>query len=99
MTRFEEYCARGVQRHGDRFKVPTGAAFIDAFNKGPEYRVKVRTVFASGDVHERWGYVSATTGWAPAFLLMHRRGAHGSSDLLYDGRDEIIDAKWLRRAA
>ena len=48
-------------------------------------RVRVVTVYGTGPDREeyvRTGVVGLTTGWRPAFLLMHRTSDHGSSDLL-----------------
>lgn len=95
MTRFEQTCARLAAKHAPKpFIAPTGDAFIDAFNKGDKFRVKVRRTYESGHVEERWGYVSITGGWQPAFLLMRRRGQHGSSDVLCH-LDTIIDTRYL----
>lgn len=52
-----------------------------------DYRVEV-DVYGDGQVIER-GRISTTTGWRPAFLLMHRRSDHGSSTLL-DGRARVL---------
>ena len=87
-TRFEDYCARGRAQHGDRFQAPTDMRWINAYNNGRDYRVKVR--FSHGE--EKWGFVALTTGWGPSFMLMRREGQHGSSDLLGD-RDEIVAHK------
>lgn len=95
MTRFEQTCARLATRHaGKKFIEPKGQHLIDAFNRGDKFRVKVRTTYPGGATRERWGYVSITTGWSPSFLLMARRGQHGSSDLLNE-RDEIIETRYL----
>jgi hypothetical protein len=95
-TRWQEFIARGERQYGPHFRPPEGAEFIEAFNKGEEFRVLVRAVYPLGDIYQRWGYVSATTGWEPAFMLMKRRGVHGSSDLLDPKRDKIVDYKWLK---
>ena len=94
MTRFDEYCQRQKARYGERFVPPTGREFIRAFNEAPRLRIKVRSVY--GDkIHERWGFVGITSGWwRPAFLLMHRIGQRGSSDLLDPARDTIIAERW-----
>lgn len=54
-----------------------------------ECRIKVRYTFASGEVYERTGTVGVTSGWKPAFLLMHRSSDISSSDVLSE-RDEIV---------
>lgn len=96
-TRFQEYCDRQRAKYGDRFTAPTDARLIYAYNQGHEYRIKVRTTYPSGETHERWGFVGITTGWAPAFLLMHSTRAYGSSDVLSD-HDEIIGWHWRKSA-
>lgn len=89
-TRYEDACARGRAQYGDRYEPPTGQALIAAYNA--EGRVRVVTTYPGGETYTRTGTVSLTTGWRPAFLLMHRSSDHGSSDLL-DERDEIIAYK------
>jgi hypothetical protein len=94
-TRFQQYVYERYMEHGQRFNPPTDETFIDAFNKGDMFRVKVVTMI-DGKAHwPRWGYVGITTGWSPAFLLMKRRGAHGSSDLLNPLVDKVVETKWL----
>ena len=95
MTRFEQYCARQRARYGAQFVAPTGAALIDAYNKGERYRVNVRTTYPDGAHEDRWGYVALTTGWVPSFMLMRRRGQTGSSDLISE-RDTIIASRWIK---
>ena len=54
-------------------------------------RVRVVTVYGTGPDREeyvRTGIVSITTGWRPAFMLMHRSSDHGSSDLL--GSSDVV---------
>lgn len=70
-----------------------GSALRDAAQFAPYYgksvRIKVIREYPSGDSYVRRGRVSMTTGWMPSFMLMHRLGDHGSSDLL-TGRDRIV---------
>lgn len=96
MTRFEEYCQRGRARWGDKFVPPTGTEFINAYNSGTDFRIKVRTKYVT-EVYERWGFVGITTGWAPVFLLMHSVRARGSSDTLNPDRDKIVECKMVSR--
>lgn len=79
---FQRYLAE-KKRDDDRFD-PSELAkkFIPHFRSG--VRIKVRNAD-----HVRTGRVGATTGWKPAFILMHRSNAHGSWDVLSDD-DEII---------
>lgn len=95
-TRFQQFLARGYQEHGQRFTPPEGDAFIDAYNKGDTYRIKVVTVLDKKTRWERWGYVGITTGWKPAFLLMKRFGQMGSSDTLSPAWDKVVDSKWWK---
>ena len=96
MTRFEEYCERKRAEYGDRFVAPTGEQFINAFNRGQAYRIKVRTDYGDGEVRERWGFVGITTGWQPAFLLMRSTRSVGSSDVLC-ATDRILDSHFRGR--
>ena len=93
MTRFEEYCNRQRQRHGAEFVPPTDTRFIYAYNKGEHYRVKVLTCYGA-ERFMRWGYVALTTGHKPSFMLMRRRGQHGSSDLLGE-RENIVASRFI----
>jgi hypothetical protein len=78
--------------HGDKFsEKDLSAKFVRAYNNGERFRIKVR--FDYGE--EVWGYVAATTGWCPSFMLMRRRGQHGSSELLSDC-DSIIAERWIK---
>ena len=53
----------------------------------PHFRSGVRIRVANGE-YVRTGKVGITTGWRPAFLLMHRSSDTGSSDVLNE-RDQI----------
>jgi hypothetical protein len=84
VSRFDDYWARrGEGRDGSRLD----PEFIHWFNTRD--RVRVRRTYPDGTVWERTGWVSATTGWRPMFLLMARSNSTGSSDLL-DGRDRVV---------
>jgi hypothetical protein len=68
-----------------------------AFDRGRSQRWEF--VFKGG--YTARGYIGRTTGWAPEYLLMHRRHGTGSGDFLRD-RDlkdlyPIADAKSRRR--
>ncbi len=90
-TRFESYCARQNARHDGQFtQAELDPRFIEAYNKGDTYRLKIR--FSYG--REAWGYVAATTGWRPSFMLMRRRGQRGSSELL-GPKDVIVASKTI----
>lgn len=87
MRNYSDYLARGKHQHGDRFTAAQLAPrFIPYFTSGQ--RIRVVTTYGSGETYTRTGIVGATTGWVPAFLLMHRSSDHGSSDVLSD-RDVV----------
>lgn len=92
-TEYELYLARKRREYGDRFVPPDAPQFVRYF-QGP--RIKVRTTYPSGETYERTGTVSITTGWKPAFLLMRRSNAFGSSDLLRRD-DEVIAVQGGRK--
>jgi hypothetical protein len=90
MTRFEQRVQRGLAQHGDKWdasELEDRPAFVAWFNDGR--RIKVRWTSESGETYERTGRVSTTTGWKPAWILMHRSSDHGSSDVL-GPRDEVV---------
>lgn len=69
--------------------------FVPYFNER-KTRIEVETTFADGTTHRRTGYVGITTGWKPAFLLMHASNHHGSSDVL-SVNDKVLRAYSVRR--
>ena len=80
-TRFEGFVESAKARHGARWDASDLAPqFIEHYNTG--YRIEVTTTYPNGETHVRRGRIGITTGWKPAFLLMSRRGAIGSSDVL-----------------
>lgn len=80
MTAYDQLLARGVARHGDRFDPgDLAAGFVRYYGTGERVRV------TDGHGYTRTGTVGVTTGWRPAFLLMHRRSDVGSSDVLGTG--------------
>ncbi len=93
-TKYDNYCNRLRAEHGGKFSpAELAPQFVEAFNRGDRFRVKVRFIY--GATHEdRWGYVSATTGWRPCFLLIRPRGQIGSSETL-GANDQIIDSHWI----
>lgn len=53
-------------------------------------RVILETTYDSGAVHRRAGTISMTTGWRPAFLVMHSVSQIGSSDLITDMHTRVV---------
>lgn len=100
-TPFGDACRRLRAKHGERFTPPKGDALIAAYNAAHPrngepgcYRVCIETPYSEG-AWRRWGYVALTGGWSPSFMLMSRRGARGSSDLISEPKDRIVAAKWI----
>ena len=94
-SRYDTFVSRGQYQYGDKFDASELAPqFIPYFNSGE--RVRVVTRWPSGATEERTGTIGATGGWRPAFLLIHRRNAIGSSDVL-KARDEIVAVQRGRR--
>lgn len=91
MSAYTDLIARGQARHGERFDTSELAPqFVAYYHTGQ--RIKVRSVYGSGpdaEIVERTGTVGASTGWRPAFLLIHRSSDTGSWDVL-KASDEII---------
>jgi hypothetical protein len=73
--------------HGEKFSTYSLASKFLKFFNGP--RIEVRTTYDDGSTYVRRGRVSITTGWAPVFILVHRRNARSSSDILKE-TDEIV---------
>lgn len=84
---YQQYLDRARHQHGDRFDGSDLYPQFRPFFQGP--RVRVRTTYDNGETYERTGRVSVTTGWRPAFILIHRSSDHGSSDLLGE-RDRVV---------
>ena len=104
MTKFEQFLERKQREYGARFVRPSGSAdLVAAYNDGGRYEVDVygdtaklatatadeSIVIAQSTIVIERGRIGITTGWAPAFLLMHRTSDHGSSTLL-DARTVIL---------
>lgn len=90
MSAFTEYLDRAKRQYGDKFD---SSALYAADSKARDYyqgsRVLVETVYSDGVRYRRAGVVSATTGWKPSLLLMHRVSDIGSSDLI-GPNDKVI---------
>ena len=85
MADMQAIIAKGQDRYGDQFDPSTliaTAQFAPYLHSGQ--RIKVQ-----GPWETRTGTVGITTGWRPAFLLMHRSNAMGSSDVL-SIQDKIV---------
>lgn len=89
--RFAQLCDRKRREYGERFDTSDlNAQFVNAFNQGSSYRVKV--LFPCGET--KWGHVGITTGWKPTFLLMRNRNSVSSCDTLGPGC-RIVECKKL----
>lgn len=76
MRSYDDYLGTKRDQFGDKFD-PSALAqeFVPYFESGERIRV------VDGE-HVRTGTIGVTTGWRPAFLLMHRSSDDGSSDVL-----------------
>jgi hypothetical protein len=90
MSRYDEFVVRKITEYGTRFD-PSELApeFIRWFNSGDRIKVK-------NDEYVRTGTVGVTTGWRPAFLLMHRSSDHGSGDVL-GPNDQVTAVRYGRQ--
>lgn len=79
------------ERHIARRGQPTDTTDLDAAGQFKRY-VRGPRIKVTGPAGTRFGTVGMTTGWKPAFLLMHRRTDIGSSDVLGPG-DQVIAVK------
>jgi hypothetical protein len=86
---YTESVQRGRREHGDKWNpsaLDAAAQFVPYFGTGQRIRV---TRDYGNESWTRTGRVSRTTGWRPAFLLMYRSNATGSSDVL-SPEDQIV---------
>ena len=90
MTNYDEMVANKKAQYGGKFDASDlDARFVRYFNSGERIRVET----TDGDaVDVRTGTVGVTTGWRPAFLLIHRSNASGSIDLLLPPDNNRITA-------
>lgn len=78
MTAYEDFIERKTREYGDRFDPSDlDQRFIPFFRTGD--RVKVQSIY---EERFEFGTVGVTTGWKPAFLLVHRWTDHGSTTIL-----------------
>ena len=76
LTRYESLLERKQFEHGAKFDASNlDLRFVSAFNN--RTRIKVQ---AYGETY--FGTVGVTTGWKPAFLLMHNSRSIGSGTIL-----------------
>lgn len=90
MRKYLDYVAEGPRRWGDKFDpsdLDAAHQFRLWFRSG--LRIRVRRLRTDGTAWDRTGRVSATTGYRPAFLLMHRSSDISSWDVL-GPEDKII---------
>jgi len=90
MTNYDEMVAdKKAQYEGKFDPSDLDSRFVQYFNSGERIRVET----TDGDaVDVRTGTVGVTTGWRPAFLLIHRSNASGSIDLLLPPDNNRITA-------
>jgi hypothetical protein len=87
-TSMRERIARGQAAEGGRFNP---GSLLEASQLHHYYHTGERVevdVYGDGECIER-GRIGTTTGWMPAFLLIHRRNDIGSSTLL-DKRAKVL---------
>jgi len=91
MTNYDEMVADKKAQYGGKFDPSDlDPRFVQYFNSGE--RIRVDTPLTYGKVMSRTGTVGVTTGWRPAFLLIHRSNASGSIDLLLPPDNNRITA-------
>lgn len=87
----------GIAQWGDKFDSSeldrVHQSIKDAYQSG--LRVRVRSTHSDGEIWDRTGVVSTTTGWRPAYILMHRSSEISSWDVL--GRNDQVVAVWRGR--
>jgi hypothetical protein len=84
---YQAYLQGKQREYGAKFNAADLAPqFIPYYES--QQRIEVERVYPSGEKYTRRGTVGITTGWMPAFLLMSRVSARGSSDVL--GTDDRI---------
>ena len=84
----DEYLESKTRQYGNEFDASDLAPQFAPYYHSRYNRVKVQ--FSYGEI--RTGWIGATTGWKPAFLLMAQSRSIGSSDLLGQN-DRIIAVK------
>ncbi len=77
LTHYEEYLERKQHEYGAKFDASDLDVRFASF-----YRTGTRIKVADLDGETHCGTVGATTGWKPAFLLMHNSRCIGSSTVL-----------------
>lgn len=84
MTELQDRYERGHRQYGEQWdpaEMDACPHLHHAYNTSE--RVEVVRQYPDGNPGEpRRGRVSTTTGWRPAFVLVHRSSDHGSADLL-----------------
>ena len=95
MNSYADLVRRGIARHGERFDT---CELLPAFRRWYESgdRVRVRYTYTDGTHEDSTGTIGVTTGWRPAFLLMHSVRSHGSSYVI-GSHDRVIAVKVGRK--
>ena len=90
MTNYDEMVADKKAQYEGKFDASDlDPSFVQYFNSGERIRVET----TDGDaVDVRTGTVGVTTGWRPAFLLIHRSDALGSINLLLPDDNHRVTA-------
>jgi hypothetical protein len=78
------------RQHGDRFD---DSELYSQFRPWVGYRGRIEISGEHFANRRRTGYLGVTSGWRPAFMLVSRSNATGSSDLLR--RDDHVIARQL----
>ncbi|MFA5136938.1 MAG: hypothetical protein WC489_06155 [Patescibacteria group bacterium] len=85
---FHSFVERKKREYGSKFSQKGLAKKFIPFYENQQ-RIKVQTPWGE----TLTGTVGVTTGWEPVFLLMRRKNAVGSSEILTN-RHEIVAIKW-----
>ena len=87
---YQDYLKRKTIEHGNKFDASALAPqFVPYFHSDVRIRVQDGDRIIAGTV-------GVTIGWRPAFILMSRSSAHGSSEVLYP-EHKIIAVKRGRK--
>lgn len=80
MPNFQEYITRQEKKWGNKFNPSNLALHLCKYYESQE-RIEVKTPYGE----TKRGRIGITTGWNPTFLLMARKNACSSSEILTRG--------------